>query len=258
MEPSPPDPKRWWSRKVMDASGILRVRTVFLSRRPSEGARRKLWRPSLRANLILLGLALLGDAAATAHRRALDGRFARLLAQSDSAPFEIKRIREDLADQEMDEKALVKELDARLKYARSVKAHDFYIVLDTGKQRFDFKYGDKVVRDACFDTGGPRTIVDKKTGARWTFAPVTGAFSVTEKREDADWTVPAWVYAMNREKAPKALPTVPGGLGRYVLVFSGGYVIHSPPPSDSPLRGAKPGSFMVPEQDLAAVWRRIG
>ena len=242
----------------MDASGILRVPTVFLSRRTSEGARRRLWRPSLRATLILLGLALLGDAAATAHRRTLDGRFARLLAQSDSAPFEIKRIREDLADQEMDEKALVKELDARLKYARSVKAHDFYIVLDTGKQRFDFKYGDKVVRDACFDTGGPRTIVDKKTGARWTFAPVTGAFSVTEKREDADWTVPAWVYAMNREKAPKPLPTLPGGLGRYVLAFSGGYVIHSPPPSDSPLRGAKPGSFMVPEQDLAAVWRRVG
>ena len=242
----------------MDGSGILRVRTVFLSRRPSEGARRRLWRPSLRATLILLGLALLGDAAATAHRRALDGRFARLLAQSDSAPFEIKRIREDLADQEMDEKALVKELDARLKYARSVRAHDFYIVLDTEKLRFDFKYGDKVVRDARVDVGGPRTVVDKKTGARWTFAPVTGAFSVTEKREDADWTVPAWVYAMNREKAPKPLPTLPGGLGKYVLGFSGGYVIHSPPPSGSPLRGAKPGSFMVPEEDLAAVWRRVG
>src|SRR5713226_9273618 len=95
MEPSP-DPKRWWSRKVMDASGILRVRTVFLSRRLSEGTRRRLWRPSLRANLLLLGLALLGDAAATTHRRALDGRFAKLLAQSDSAPFEVKRIREDL------------------------------------------------------------------------------------------------------------------------------------------------------------------
>ena len=86
---------------------------------------------------------------------------------------------------------------------------------------------------------------------------MTGAFSVTEKREDADWTVAAWVYAMNREKAPKQPPTLPGGLGKYVLVFSGGYVIHSPPPTDSPLHGAKPGSFMIPEQDLAAVWRRV-
>ena len=258
-DPVPAPQKKWWSRKIMDASGILRARTIFLPlpRRPAERARRRLWRPSLRGNLLLLIFALLVGAAATAHRRALDGRFARLLAESDSAPFEIKRIREDLADQEMDERALVRELDARLKYARSVKAHDFYIVLDTKKQRFNFKFADKVVRDTCFDIGVPQAIVDKKTGARWTFAPVTGAFSVTEKREDAEWTVPAWVYAMNREKAPKQPPTLPGGLGKYVLVFSGGYVIHSPPPTDSPLRGAKPGSFMIPEQDLAAVWRRV-
>jgi len=51
---------------------------------------------------------------------------------------------------------------------------------------------------------------------------------------------------------------VPAGLGRYVLVFSDGYLIHSPPPPESPLKAAKPGSFMVPEADLAAVWRRVG
>ena len=129
-DPVPAPQKKWWSRKIMDASGILRARTIFLPlpRRPAERARRRLWRPSLRANLLLLVFALLVGAAATAHRRALDGRFARLLAESDSAPFEIKRIREDLTDQAMDEQALVRELDARLKYARSVKAHDFYIV----------------------------------------------------------------------------------------------------------------------------------
>ena len=31
-----------------------------------------------------------------------------------------------------------------------------------------------------------------------------------------------------------------------------------PPPANSPLRGAKPGSFMVPEADLAAIWKRVG
>src|SRR5947208_14709547 len=95
-DPFPAPQKKWWSRKVMDASGILRVRTVFLPlpRRPAERARPRLWRPSLRANLLLLLCALLGGAAATAHRRALDGRFAKLFSESDSAPFEIKRIRE--------------------------------------------------------------------------------------------------------------------------------------------------------------------
>ena len=35
------------------------------------------------------------------------------------------------------------------------------------------------------------------------------------------------------------------------------YVIHSPPPAKSPLHGPKPGSFMVPEADMAAIWPRI-
>lgn len=242
----------------MDASGILRVRTVFLPRLSPQRTGRRLWRPSLRADLLLLAAAILAGGAVLGQRNALDQRFARLLSQTDAAPFEIKKIRDELADLEEDEASLGKELDARLKYARSLKAADFYIVLDTKKRRFDFKYGNKVVRDTCLDIGSPDTIVDPKTGARWTFAPLTGAFSVTEKMEDPDWVAPAWVYVMNGQKAPQKLATVEGGLGRYVLAFSGGYVIHSSPPPDSPLRGAKPGSFMVPEQDLAAIWRRVG
>ena len=45
-------------------------------------------------------------------------------------------------------------------------------------------------------------------------------------------------------------------LGKYVIFLPDNYVIHSPP-SDSPLKGPKPGSFMVPEADLAAIWPRI-
>jgi hypothetical protein len=253
-----PNPRRtWWGRKPMSASGIVRLKTGFLPR-PSFGpARRKLWRPPLWLNLFLLGFALLGGVAATAHRRALDGRLARLLRQADSAPFEIKRIRQDLADQELDERALAAELDLRLKYARVQKANEFYILLDTKRRQFGFKYADKIVREAGFDAGAPR-VIQAKDGRRWTFAPITGAFTVKEKLEAADWKVPAWVYLMNGEKPPAPLPSVPRGLGKYVLVFSDGYVIHSPPPPESPLKGAKPGSFMVPEADLSAVWRRVG
>jgi hypothetical protein len=56
---------------------------------------------------------------------------------------------------------------------------------------------------------------------------------------------------------PQPLPGLPGGLGRYVIELDGDYVVHSPPPPESPLKGAKPGSFLVPEADLGAVWKRI-
>jgi len=73
-----------------------------------------------------------------------------------------------------------------------------------------------------------------------------------------DWPVPEWVYAMNREPVPAARGTVANGLGRYVIMLPDNYVIHSPPPEGSPLHGKpKPGSFMVPEADLAAIWPRI-
>jgi hypothetical protein len=70
--------------------------------------------------------------------------------------------------------------------------------------------------------------------------------------------VPEWVYRMDGRKPPKNLPTVANGLGRYVIVLGSDYVIHSPPPPDSPLKGVKPGSFMVSEADLAAIWPRVG
>jgi hypothetical protein len=64
---------------------------------------------------------------------------------------------------------------------------------------------------------------------------------------------------MNGVKPPDSPPSIPAGLGRYVLVLSGGdAVVHSPPPAGSPLKGPKPGSVEVPESDLAAVWKRIG
>lgn len=241
----------------MSASGIVRVKTGFLPKYSPDLARRKLWRPPLWLNLFLLGFVILGGAAATAYRRDLNARLASLLRQTDSAPFEIKRIRQDLADQELDEKALAAELDSRLKYARIQKANEFYILLDTRRRQFAFKYGNKILREAGLEAGPPR-VIEGKNGARWTFATVTGGFTVKEKLEKADWKAPEWVYLMNREKPPHPLPSVPAGLGRYVLVFSDEYVIHSPPPAESPLKGAKPGSFMVPEADLAAVWRRVG
>ena len=62
---------------------------------------------------------------------------------------------------------------------------------------------------------------------------------------------------MNNQKVPETRPTVEDGLGKYVIFVGNGYAIHSPPAENSPLKGAKPGSFMVPDDDLRAIWPRI-
>ncbi len=249
------DPKSWWRREPMRASGLVRIRTQFLPI-PGGAPRTKLPRPALRFSLMLLAAGLVVGGAGALHRRSIDRRLAQLLAAGESAPLEIQRVRRDLADLEMDEQQLSNALDARLKYAESLKARDFYIVIDTKARRLDFKYADRVVRSAPVQIGAPATVTTK-SGKRWTFAPVSGAFSVRQKLEGANWKAPDWAYALRGRPVPDPLPDIPGGLGRYVLVFSDGYAIHSPPAAASPLAGPKPGSFLVPEADLAAIWKRL-
>ncbi len=246
----------WWRREPMRASGLVRLRTQFFPL-PGGVARRKLPRPSLRVSLALLSAGLFIVGAGALHRRRIDHDLASLLAAGESAPFEIQRIRRDLSDLAVDEQDLASALEARLKYAESLKARDFYVVIDTKAKRFDFKYGDRVVRTAPVEIGTART-VRTRSGKSWTFAPITGAFSVQQKLQDAQWKAPEWAYALKGKPAPAPLPEVANGLGRYVLVFADGYAIHSPPPANSPLTGPKPGSFLVPEADLAAVWKRVG
>jgi hypothetical protein len=50
---------------------------------------------------------------------------------------------------------------------------------------------------------------------------------------------------------------IDGGLGQYVIFLGNGYVIHTPPSEESPLKGAKPGSYMVSDDVMRAIWPRI-
>jgi hypothetical protein len=119
-----------------------------------------------------------------------------------------------------------------------------------------FRFGRAVVREADVQIGDAKTITSP-AGKTWTFLPLKGAFSVTGKEDGYAWAVPEWVYAMRNQPAPTERAVVPNGLGRYVIFLPNSYVIHSPPPPESPLQGPKPGSFLVPEADLAAIWPRI-
>ena len=235
-----------------EPSGILAVKTRFMRKR----AGRKLPRPSSLTLLVLFLLLLVGGIAAAVHRRVLESEFGSRVARSRAAPYEIKRIRRELADLELDEKELANALDTRLKYLEAAKRNEFYVSIDTRKRRFSFHFADRTLRDAPVEIGAPRTIVEGKK--KWTFAPLTGSFSVAGKFQDGSWRVPDWVYRMKGKKPPRERPHVKNGLGKYVISLGNDYVIHSPPSAESPLKEAKPGSFMVPEPDLAAIWKRIG
>jgi hypothetical protein len=248
----------WWKRTVAQrASGIFQVRTEVLRR--SQVLRRpgKLPRPSLAFNLSLLLFGVALAAAAILHRRSLDTRFGALVVRAEAAPFEIQRIRRDLAALTLDEKALGRELEARLAAVGAQELSEFYLVLDIKQQKLSLRFGDQIVREAPLTAGTPRPIVSA-SGDRIPPVPISGTFTVRSKLERPAWKAPAWVYAEAGRPVPSPLPTIPGGLGRYVITLTEDVVLHSPPPPESPWKGAWPGSLMAPEKDLAAIWKRIG
>jgi hypothetical protein len=218
--------------------------------------RRSFPRPPLWLNISLLLLAILGAGAAKLHRDRLDLRYYDLLRQSESTPVELARLRYELADMDVTRDELARELDSRMKYIESAQSELFYLALDINRSRLLLHFGDDVVREAALQVGPPATL-RSDDGREWIFVPLKGAFTVRGKEIGAGWQVPPWLYTLNGSPAPENPPTVPNGLGRYVIHLPNDYVIHSPPAEDSPLKGPKPGSFMVAEEDLRAIWPRI-
>lgn len=205
-------------------------------------------------NLLLLVIAAATFLYAKHQRDDIDAKTALLFKRSESSPEEINRMRDDLAKTDLSQEQLRKELDGRLAYLESVRGSQFYVSIDTAKRKMQFRLGPTVVRECELQTGEQRTI-KAQDGRTWTFVPLKGEFTVLGKQSDYAWNVPDWLYAMNGR--PAAHETVRNGLGKYVVVLHNNYIIHTPPPPESPLQGPKPGSFMVPEADLAAIWPRI-
>jgi len=215
--------------------------------RPGAPERRRFPRPPLWLNLLLLLLGVAVFVYARYDRKRVSGQFARVLAEEARTPGDVTQMKQQLAELDLTREALQHELEGRMKFVASLKSENFYLSIDTNQRKLRFYYGDTVLREADLAIGETRTI--NANGRTWTFIPLKGAFPIEAKIVGYDWRVPEWL--------DPARPTIPNGLGKYVLFLPNGYVIHTPPSEESPLKGAKPGSYMVPEETLAAIWPRI-
>ena len=222
--------------------------------KPSD--RRDIPRPSLRLNLLLLAVAVAASLFAARQRREIDADYARAFSGKSAGSSELDQVKAELAEMDLTQETLNQELDSRLAYIESLKSREFYLSIDTARKKLSLNFGNDTVRDADVRIGGGIT-VEGPNGKTWTFVPLKGAFNVAGKEVGLPWRVPPWVYAMNKQPVPRDLPAVENGLGKYVVFLPNDYVIHSPPAAGSPLKGPKPGSFMVPEADLQAIWDRI-
>lgn len=223
--------------------------------RPGAPDRRTFPRPPLWLNLLLLLLGLAGVLYARHHREQVSTRFAKVIAEEARTPSDVRKTKEELAEMDLSREQLQRELEGRARFMAGLKSEEFYLSVDTKARKLRFYYGDTVIREADVTVGDTRTIVgpDKQ----WTFIPLKGAFPVEAKLVHHAWRIPEWVYVLRNEPAPAERPVVTDGLGQYVLFLPNGYAIHSPPAEGSPLQGAKPGSYMVSEDVLRAIWPRI-
>ncbi len=189
------------------------------------------------------------------HRERVSSEFSDVITREQSTPADVTKIKEELAEMDLNREALRQELEGRMKFVGSLKSENFYLSVDTKARKLRFYYGDTVLREADVTIGEAKTLsANDKT---WTFIPLKGAFPIEAKLVDHAWPVPEWVYSMNGQPVPEVRPTVPGGLGKYVLFLPNGYAIHTQPAADSPLQGPKPGSYMVSEDVVRAIWPRI-
>jgi hypothetical protein len=224
-------------------------------RGPGAPERRSFPRPPLWLTLLLLLLGIVGVVYERGHRERVSSEFADVINEQARTPADLRKIKEDLADMDLTRGVLEHELEGRMKFAAELKSENFYLSIDTHARKLRFFYGDTLLREADVTIGESRNVT--AGGKTWTFVALKGAFPVTAKLVEYDWPIPAWVYAMNGEPIPATPPVVHNGLGAYVILLPNGYAIHSPPAAGSPLHGAKPGSYMVSEDVLKAIWERI-
>jgi len=222
---------------------------------PGPRERRSFPRPPLWLNLLLLVLGIAGIVYARQHRDRVSSEFSDVIMREQRTPADVTNIKKDLAELDLSRGSLQEELAARMKFVNSLKSENFYLSIDTSKRKLRFYYGDTLLREADVLIGESKTLT--ANGKTWTFIPLKGAFPIEAKLVDHAWRAPEWLYTLNNQPVPPERPVIPGGLGKYVLFLPNGYAIHTQPSPESLLRGPKPGSYLISEDFMRAVWPRI-
>lgn len=195
--------------------------------------RRDVPRPSLRLNLLLLAGAVVALFFAARERHEIDAGYVRVFSKTSSGSAELNQVKAELAEMSLTKEALDIEFDSRLAFLENKKSRYFFLSIDTEKKRIFMNFGNDTVRDADLQVGAPVEVAGPD-GRTLTLPALKGAFSVVGKETDVE-----------------------NGLGKFVVLLPNDYVIHSPPAPGSARKGPKPGSFMVPETYLKAIWDRI-
>jgi hypothetical protein len=116
--------------------------------------RRSFPRPPLWLNLFLLIAAGGIFAAGWFQRSDIDRRTALLFRRSANNPADLNRFRDELASMKLTQQQLDRELDARMDFLRTIQSEQFYIAVDVQRQKFSFRFGDTVAREADALIGG--------------------------------------------------------------------------------------------------------
>jgi hypothetical protein len=115
--------------------------------------RRDIPRPSLRLNLLLLLAAVSLSVFAGRQRLRIDADLARVFDKASAGPSELNQITAELAEMDLTQAALDKELENRLAYIESLKSPAYYLSVDTAKKTVSLRTGNETVREASVRVG---------------------------------------------------------------------------------------------------------
>ncbi len=180
-------------------------------------------------------------------------------------------------------RAAVEELEARMTADSAASGFDgYYLVIDTGQNRFQLRYGDLLVRAGYCGTGKGWTSNDM--GQTWDFATPRGLRYVLEKGTNPYWYRPDWYWLEQNMRPPTPdqvvlipeslsydeqityyndsltpservyVRRVPGTLGRYALDLGGGVLLHYGTGRGS---NVSHGCIRLGSADLEAIYRTL-
>src|SRR5205085_5383339 len=100
-------------------------------------------------------------------------RFHKVIEEEQRTPSDAKAMKDELAEMDLSNAALKKELEGRMKFVANLKSENFYLSIDTKTQRLRFHYGDAILREVPVTIGESKT--SKSADNSCTALPLQGA-----------------------------------------------------------------------------------